>query len=124
MTKQSPEKTAGKEKTSTCPSLHYENGCAKINRILEIYAHMPDKLARLQPFPARCAQIFQKMKDVKMKFSKEITKLDTLSPLKTLSRGYCIAQIDNKIVSKVQDLEKDMEIDLRFKDGGAKAKII
>ena len=68
--------------------------------------------------------MFQKIKDVKLQFSKELTKLDTLSPLKTLSRGYCITEVEGKIITKSQDLKKDMEIDLRFKDGGAKAKII
>ena len=66
----------------------------------------------------------KRIKELKMKFSNSVTKLDVLSPLKTLSRGYCIAESDNKIFSQVKDLKKDMEIDLRFSDGSAKAKII
>lgn len=68
--------------------------------------------------------INKKIKDLKMHFSNEVTKLEVLSPLKTLSRGYCIAERDNMIISNVKKLEKNMEIDLRFQDGIAKSKII
>ena len=64
------------------------------------------------------------IKDRKMSFSNQLTKLDALSPLKTLSRGYSIVEINNKIISKAKDLKKDMEVDLRFQDGNAKAKIM
>lgn len=66
----------------------------------------------------------KKLKDSKIIAAKTMTKLDTLSPLKTLSRGYLIAETDGKVISRAKDLEKDMEINLRFQDGNAKAKII
>ena len=66
----------------------------------------------------------KRLNDIKNKFSNNVTKLDVLSPLKTLSRGYCIAEKDNKIVAQANNLKIDMEIDLRFRDGSAKAKII
>ena len=53
-----------------------------------------------------------------------MTKLDALSPLKTLSRGYCIVENEEKIVSRAKNLKKDMEIELKFQDGTANAKII
>ena len=56
--------------------------------------------------------------------AKLISKLDALSPLKTLTRGYCITEMNGNVVSKAQDLKKDMEIKLRFQDGNASAKII
>ena len=68
--------------------------------------------------------INKKIKEIKIKFTNEVTKLDALSPLKTLGRGYCIAEKDNKIIAKSKKLEKDMEIALRFQDGTVKAKII
>lgn len=37
-----------------------------------------------------------KVKDARGKSTELIAKLDTLSPLKTLTRGYCLAQIDRK----------------------------
>lgn len=66
----------------------------------------------------------KKIKDSKLEAAKLITKLDTLSPLKTLTRGYCLTEFKGNVISKVADLEKDMEIDLRFQDGTAKAKVI
>ena len=64
------------------------------------------------------------IKDRKMEFSNQLTKLDALSPLKTLSRGYSIVEINNKVISRAKDLRKDMNVDLKFQDGIAKAKII
>ena len=55
---------------------------------------------------------------------KEIAKLDALSPLKTLTRGYSIVQLNGKVVKSVDQLKKDDEIDLRLIDGKAKAKIL
>ena len=55
---------------------------------------------------------------------KHISKLDALSPLKTLTRGYSIVEANGKIVKSVKDTQKDEEIDIRFVDGKAKAKIM
>ncbi len=63
-------------------------------------------------------------KDSKNEMIKLVSKLDTLSPLKTLTRGYSITQKEGHIVKSVNDLEKDDEIDLRFIDGNKKAKIM
>ena len=56
--------------------------------------------------------------------NKIITKLDTLSPLKTLTRGFCVTEVNGKIVTNASDLNKDMEINLRFHDGNKNAKIM
>lgn len=53
-----------------------------------------------------------------------IEKLDALSPLKTLIRGYSITQVNGKVVKSANELKKDDEINIRFYDGNAKAKII
>ena len=54
-----------------------------------------------------------------------ISKLDTLSPLKTLTRGYCIATNDNgKIINSSKNIQKNDIINLKFKDGDKNAKII
>ena len=63
-------------------------------------------------------------KDKKTNMIKHISKLDALSPLKTLTRGYSIVQKDSKVIKSVKDLNKDDEVDLRLVDGIAKAKII
>lgn len=66
----------------------------------------------------------KKLKDSKLYAAKAITKLDTLSPLKTLTRGYCLTESNGEVITKAKELKKDMEIDLRFQDGTAKAKVI
>ena len=66
----------------------------------------------------------KKIKDSKLEAAKIITRLDTLSPLKTLTRGYCLTESDGKVITKAKDLKTGMEIDLRFQDGNAKAKVI
>ena len=66
----------------------------------------------------------KKIEEAKSKFTKEVTKLETLSPLKTLSRGYCIVENDNKVISKAKDLKVDMKINMKFQDGDVEAKII
>ena len=55
---------------------------------------------------------------------KEIAKLDALSPLKTLTRGYSIVQLNGKIVKSVEQLKKDDEIEVKLIDGKAKAKVL
>ena len=53
-----------------------------------------------------------------------ISKLDTLSPLKTLVRGYSITQFNGKIVKSSKDLKTDDEVSIRFSDGEKMAKIL
>lgn len=68
--------------------------------------------------------IVNKYKDRKNEMITLVSKLDSLSPLKTLTRGYCIVQSDGKAVKSINDVKKDQEIDLRFIDGNKKAKIL
>ena len=65
------------------------------------------------------------IKDSRIEATKLITKLDTLSPLKTLTRGYSITtDINGKVISKVKDLKKDMEIKIKLQDGTKDARIV
>ncbi len=66
----------------------------------------------------------KKIKDSKLDATKIITKLDTLSPLKTLTRGFCVVESDKKIITNAKSLEKDTQIDIRFHDGKVKAKVL
>lgn len=56
----------------------------------------------------------------------EVSKLDALSPLKTLSRGYSIAtsKENGVLIKSVNDIKKDREFILRLKDGKANCKFI
>jgi len=64
------------------------------------------------------------LNDKKIIASKNISKIDTLSPLKTLSRGYAIIEKKGKIVKSVKDLKKDDEIKLNLSDGKAIARLM
>ena len=66
-----------------------------------------------------------KEKQEKTKYVEIVSKLDALSPLKTLTRGYSIVENDNKkIIKSAKDLKKDDKILLKFIDGSKNAKII
>lgn len=63
-------------------------------------------------------------KDKKGNAMKLIAKLDALSPLKTLMRGYSIVSLNGKSIKSAKALNKDDEVELRLSDGSAKAKIL
>ena len=68
--------------------------------------------------------IKNKHSKAKSDFIEIVTKLDALSPLKTLARGYSITEKNGIIIKSKKDLNKDDEIQLRFTDGEKQAKII
>lgn len=69
--------------------------------------------------------IQNKVKEEKTKFVKEISKLDALSPLKTLARGYSITtKEDGEIISSANQLKTNDKIDIRFNDGTVKGEIL
>ncbi len=55
---------------------------------------------------------------------KHVAKLDALSPLKTLTRGYSIVELGGKVVKSVNELKKDDEVEIRLTDGKTNAKIL
>lgn len=59
----------------------------------------------------------------KQRYTLLLSKLDTLSPLKTLERGYGIIKLNEKAVTSIKDLNKDDLIDIELKDGSRKAII-
>ncbi|WP_099974918.1 exodeoxyribonuclease VII large subunit [Lactobacillus terrae] len=61
----------------------------------------------------------------KNKFAGDIASLDSLSPLKTLTRGYTIStDKDQNIITSVKQVEVGNELNLKFIDGNAKTEII
>ena len=54
----------------------------------------------------------------------QFAKLDALSPLKTLTRGYTISKKGDKVIKKATELIKDDEITIRFLEGETKAKVL
>ncbi len=62
-------------------------------------------------------------KDNHTSYVELVTKLDALSPLKTLTRGYSLTEKDGKIIKSVTELKNDDEVKLRFVDGEKSAVI-
>ena len=67
--------------------------------------------------------IVTKYKDKKLEAIKLYSKLDALSPLKTLARGYSITEKEGKIVHKVSELKQGDRLTLRFEDGKVDAEV-
>lgn len=59
----------------------------------------------------------------KQKYTLLLGKLDALSPLKTLERGYGIIKLNEKAVTSIKDLKKDDLINIELKDGSREAII-
>ncbi len=68
--------------------------------------------------------ITKKLQQEKANAQTLMLKLDALSPLKTLTRGYSIISIDGKAVKSIKQLSKDTEIEVRMHDGNINAKVI
>ena len=62
-----------------------------------------------------------KYKEANFVFSNLVSKLDSLSPLKTLTRGYSIVQKDNKIIKSKSDLNNGDNIKITLVDGDISA---
>ena len=60
----------------------------------------------------------------KKDFTGAITKLDALSPLKTLARGYSIASKEGKAVKSVKELKTGDKVSIRFSDGTAETEVV
>lgn len=95
-------------------SVVFKNPYQKLN---DYYILIDRKVKSLENFA------LQNLKDCKLKATKAITRLDTLSPLKTLTRGYSMVEVDGKVVSSSKDLKKGDMINLLFADGNTKAKV-
>lgn len=55
--------------------------------------------------------------DKKHSLVRSASKLDSLSPLKVLSRGYAVATKDNSVIRSIYDAETDDKIEILLQDG-------
>ena len=53
-----------------------------------------------------------------------LSKLETLSPLKTLKRGYTLVKVEEKVLNSVKQVKKDEKITITFHDGNIDAKVL
>ena len=70
------------------------------------------------------SKINLKQKESEKYFQSLVSKLDALSPLKTLARGYVIAEKNGKMVKTSEELKANEKIELKFVDGIKSAKIL
>lgn len=89
-----------------------------LQQINEKYMLIDIKVKTLQHCMAR------KLQEEKSKAQSLILKLDSISPLKTLARGYGIVSKNNSIIKSVTQLQKEDRISIQMQDGKIDAKII
>ena len=65
-----------------------------------------------------------KQKEAEKSFIEQITKLDALSPLKTLTRGYSIIEKNGQLIKSCNDLNSGDEVQIKLFDGEKKANIL
>jgi len=63
-------------------------------------------------------------KSKKEEYIRNLGKLEILNPLLTLKRGYTIAKVNDKVVTSVNDVNKDDEVEVVFEDGSVKTRVI
>ena len=120
----------------------YENRLAiSLNKKLELMKLRYEKVMNLRVFKEPLLRIqdeyvrldnmiklvydktIEKYKESNFVFANLVSKLDSLSPLKTLTRGYGIIQKDNKIIKSKSDLNNGDNIKITLVDGNITAII-
>ena len=104
--------------------LRYEK-CMSSRFFKEPFRNINDNYLKIDVYLKRLENIIKiKQKEEQTKYIELTSKLDALSPLKTLTRGFSITEKDNKIVKSANDLKQGDKIDIKFVDGEKKATII
>ena len=88
-----------------------------LRKVNDNYLSIDNLLKRLE------ASVKIKQEKEKNRYIELVSKLDALSPLKTLSRGYSITEKEGKIIKSKNELKKGDKVDLRFTDGKKEAII-
>ena len=58
------------------------------------------------------------------KYLQLVSKLETLSPLETIKRGYTMTKKDDKVITSKKDLKKKDKIEITFQDGNIEAEVL
>ena len=104
--------------------LRYEK-CMSSRVFKEPLRNINDNYLKIDTYIKRLENTIKtKQKEEKTKYIELVSKLDTLSPLKTLTRGYSLVEQNNKIIKKSKDLNTGDKIDIRFTDGTKQAEIL
>ena len=104
--------------------LRYDK-CMSSSIFREPTRRIQENYIKIDSYVKTLENLMNKIKEKnKNKYIELVSKLDTLSPLKTLTRGYTIIEKDGKIVKSITDLKREDNISIRLKDGEKQAKII
>ena len=104
--------------------LRYEK-CMSSRVFKEPLRNVNDNYLKIDTYVKRLENIIKtKQKEEKTKYIEVVSKLDALSPLKTLTRGYSIVEQNNKIIKSIKELNAGDKIDIRFVDGKRDAEIL
>ena len=87
-------------------------------RINEQYMYIDSKVKILENI------IQSKFKESKNRAVNNIMKLDALSPLKTISRGYSVTEHNEKVITRISNISKNDIVSVRLQDGKFKAEVI
>ncbi len=91
-----------------------KNPVVKLNENRETLMYLSEKIISLTE---------NKVNKEKLKFSALAGKLDALSPLGVIARGYALASRDGKIIKSVNDTKIEDKISIRLSDGSLKATV-
>lgn len=58
------------------------------------------------------------------KYLQIVSKLETLSPLETIKRGYTMTKINNKVVTSSKKIKKGDHLEINFSDGTVEAEVV
>ncbi len=89
-----------------------------LQRINESYLHVDTQAKNIEN------KFKLKIMQKRSEFQNVVEKIDALSPLKTLSRGYSIMEKNGKIVKSKKELNIGDEVNIKLYEGTTKAKII
>lgn len=104
--------------------LRYEK-CMSSRVFKEPLRNVNDNYLKLDTYIKRLENIMRnKHNEEKTKYIELISKLDTLSPLKTLTRGYALVEQKQNIVKSVKELKTGDKISIRLSDGKKDAEIL
>ena len=71
-----------------------------------------------------CTTMDKRSNDNTSRLSNIVARLDALSPLKTMSRGFAVAEKNGSLIKSIQDISKDDSIDVKFFDGTVNCKVM
>ena len=58
------------------------------------------------------------------KYLQIVSKLETLSPLETIKRGYTMTKKDNKVITSSKKIKKGDHLEINFSDGSVEAEVL